>query len=468
MQMMLRRCWILAWIGMALAVPALAAEPVPAPGKLRASTSVPECAAATPAMLTAAACEAAFQSGSQSLAWEWAGGSGQVDGFRLYRSQDGTTVRIADKANAALRMIMLEPLRGRQAGAVCYSVRAYKGLLESAASNEVCLTALPQALPPAPISLRLTNSASECAAAAGSISPDAICNVVLRDHGQVLVFNWAGEADIDGFRLYDSVDGKPVLHETKYDPDQRVFLIPPASAGKVSDYCFQVRAFSGERESWPTNTVCVAPPKALPAPAPSGARLALVPTGGTLLSAVESSKNFNPGCPYPPHTVKTRTKAAFTDGVRASHGYRDLNSVCGERILTWSEGSAEFALSAVPARFIKATLKFVSEGGAANAGCVRELFAYNMAIQDKSPGGARFEKLGDPLAWFTFHKAASIANGANLAAQGANAFDVTALLRQSIQRNYKTQGFNFAVNQDMKGGNPCAASYKAFVLEIES
>jgi hypothetical protein len=460
------RCWTLACIGVAWSTAALAADPLPAPGKLRASASVAECAAAAPA---ATACEDAFKSGGQSLAWEWAGASGQIDGFRVYRNQDGSTIRIADKVNDALRMIMIEPLKGQQNGPSCYSVRAYKGLVESASSNEVCLAAPPRALPPAPISLRLTNSASECAAAAGSISPGAICEVVLKDHGQVLVFNWAGAADIDGFRLYDSVNGKPVLHETKYDPDQRVFLIPPASVGKVSDYCFQVRAFSGERESWPTNTVCVAPPKALPAPVSNGAVLALVPSGGTLLTGVETTKNFNPGCPYPPRTVKTRTKVAFADGVRATNVYRDLNSVCGERTLMWSEGSAEFALSALPARFVKATLKFVSEGGDASTGCVRDLFAYNMAIRDNSPGGARFEKLGDPLAWFTFHKAASIANGASLAPQGGNAFDVTALLRQSIQRNYKTQGFNFAVNQDMKGGNhACAAGYKAFVLEIES
>lgn len=462
------RCGAVAWMAMAWAGPALAADPVPAPGKLRASASVAECAAATPGVLTAAACEEAFRSGSQSLLWEWAGG--QIDGFRLYQSSDGKTTRIADKANGALRMIMIEPFKGQRTGSHCYSVRAYKGLAESASSNEVCIAALAQGaqgLPPAPISLRLTANVNECAAAAGSATPGAICDAVLREHGRVLVFNWAGDADIDGYRLYDSADGKPVLQDTQYDPDQRVFQIPALKAGKSSDYCFQVRAFSGERESWPTNTVCVEPPKAVPPPVPSGDVLVLAPSGGALLNGVETYKNFNSGCPFPARTVKTRTKSPFKDGVRASYVLRDLNSVCGERMVMWSEGSAEFALSAVPASFIKATLKFAAGDGGAPAGCVRDLFSYNLGIQDNSPGGSRYEKLGDPLAWFTYHKTGTIA--ANLAPQGVYAFDVTAVLRQSIQRKYKHQGFNFSVSQDAIGVHQaCAAGYKAFTLEFET
>ncbi|MES2014918.1 MAG: hypothetical protein V4484_00370 [Pseudomonadota bacterium] len=402
---------------------------------------------------------------SQSLEWEWPGGP--IDGFRLYQNQDGKAVRVADKANAALRMIIVEPSKGQRSGSTCYSVRAYKGLAESQSSNEVCLEAPTQAAqgqPLPPISLRLTSSASECAAAAGAV-PGAICDAVLKEGAKVLVFNWAGEADIDGYRLYDSAGGKPVLQETKYDPDQRVFQLPAAIAGKVTDYCFQVRAFRGERESWPTNTVCADRPPVVAAPAPSGNVLVLAPSGGALLTSVETYKNFNPGCPYPAHTIKTRTKAAFKDGVKATYALRDLNSACGERVVMWNEGSAEFALDALPARFFKATLKFVSEGGDAQQGCVRDVFAYNLAIQDKSPGGGRYEKLGDPLAWFTYHKTASIASAASLAPQGGNAFDVTALLRKSIQRRHKNQGFNFAVKQDKQG---CTAGYKAFTLEIET
>lgn len=463
----LLRCCAVVWMLLAGASPVQAADPVAAPARLRASASVAECAAATPGVLTAAACEEAFRSGSQSLLWEWPGG--QIDGFRLYQRHDGKTVRIADKANGALRMIMVEPFKGQRAGSHCYSVRAYKGLAESASSNEVCIAALAQdtqALPPAPISLRLTGNVHECAAAAGSATPGAICDAVLKGLGRVLVFNWAGAADIDGYRLYDSADGKPVLQDTQYDPDQRVFQIPAAKAGKRSDYCFQVRAFSGERESWPTNTVCTEPPKALPAPVPSGNVLVLAPSGGALLNGVETYKNFNAGCPFPARTVKTRTKAAFRDGVRTSYVLRDLNSVCGERMVMWSDGSAEFALSAVPAGFLKATLRFAADDGA-REGCVRELFAYNLPIQDNSPGGARYEKLGDPLAWFTYHKTMTIA--ANLAPQGSYAFDVTAVLRQSIERRYRNQGFNFSVNQDASGvQQACAAGYKSFTLEFES
>lgn len=472
MNTVLTRCSVVVWMVAAWAGPALAAAPIPAPDKLRASASVAECAAATPGVLTAGACDEAFRAGSQSLLWEWQGGSGQIDGFRLYQSHDGKTLRVAEKASAALRMMLIEPQKGQRPGAYCYSVRAYKGMAESKSSNEVCLTALPQAaagLPLAPIGLRLTSSASECAAAAGSTAPGAICEAVLREHGRVLVFNWAGDADIDGYRLYDSAGGKPLLRETKYDPDQRVFQIPAASAGKTSDYCFQVRAFAGERESWPTNTVCVEPPPVVQAPVPSGDMRVLAPSGGVLLTGVETYKNFNPGCPYAARTIKTRTRAPFMDGLRATYVRREMSNVCGERTVMWSEGSAEFALAALPARFVKATLKFVSDGGGAAQGCVRDLFAYNLAIQDNSPGGVRYEKLGDPLAWFTYHKTVTIANPASLAAQGGNAFDVTAVLRKSIERKYKTQGFHFGVNQDMTGGNQmCAAAYKAFVLEIES
>lgn len=467
-------------------------DSIAAPVSLHASASAAECAAATPGVMTAAACDVAIKSNYQPLVWTWTGNQGAIDGFRLYDRYNGQPVEMAVKSNAALRMFIIAPLNGVKIDAWCFSVRAFKGNAESQSSNEVCLQALapvPPPLPPAPAGLHLTKSVSECASAAGNPLLAFLCDAAIKANGQVLAFDWKGgpNVEIDGYRLYDNVSGKRLLHETKYHRDQRMFVIPALSGEKLSDFCFQVRAFSGERESLPSNTVCVAPLAPVPPPPGSKYLTVLQPIGGILVNEVDWHKDFNSGCPFTEHMTKIRTRDPFAGTIQAMYMHIDKNILCGKRILVWNEGSVEFAMSAVPAKFYKATLKFISNGTVAKVGteggflnvfgnpvtvnsvnCISALTAYNTGGLDNSESAIASEKLGNPLAWFSFDNTATIANATNTAQEGGNAFDVTAVLRQSVKTKQKKQGFNFAVNRAMVGDNDmCVAGFKAFTLEFE-
>ena len=431
-----------------------------------------------------------IEAAQTDLAWQFAGpgcfpGSAgkpapdckyvsDIEGFKVF---NGPNQLFKQVTNPAARTLSLG-----QAPAGCFTVSAYKGALESARSDQVCVPPPP----PAPTNLHLTKDVNECATAAGGKLLAFICDAAIKANGQVLVFDWksAGD-DVDGFRLYDTVNGQTMLKETKFNSAQRAFIIPAMAGVKIDDYCFKVRAFDGERESAPSNTVCVDPLKPVPPPVPAKNVQVFVPSGGDLVTAVEMRSNFNNGCPFPERSVKTRTRAKFAGSLGADYIHLDKNVLCGKRILIWNEGSAEFTLADMPPKFNKATLKFTSNGTVArinseggllgskgdtvynSVNCVRELFAYNFGIHDNSTGGP-YEKLGDPLAWFDFHNIATIASATNTAANGANSFDVTEVLRKSMKAKQKKLGFNFAVDRSMVADkNMCAAGFTNFTLEVE-
>jgi hypothetical protein len=462
---------------------------IPAPFDLRATFGMAQCAASAQGVLTASACDAALKANYQPLVWGWSGSPGQIDGFRLYDKYNGKPIEVADKTNAKLRMFMVEPLKGVQINSYCFTVRAYKGITESPSSNEVCIKPLPPVpppLPPTPTNLHLTKNVTECATAAGSPLLAFVCDAAIKANGQVLVFDAKGDG-IEGYRLYDSYGGAQVLQESKFHADQRMFIIPALTGIKINDYCFKVRSVGADAESLPSNTVCVDPLKPVPPPAPPKNVTILAPVGGTIVSAVETRKNFNSGCPFTERLTKLRTKGKFDGSLSAMYIHRDTNILCGKRALIWTEGSAEFALNEVPAKFNKATLKFISSGTLAKVGteggflnvfgnkvtlnsvnCVREIYSYNIGIHDNSAGGGTYEKMGDPLAWFSYHKTGTVATATNTTPGGANAFDVTAIVRQSIKTKQKKQGFNFAVEQGMLGDNDmCTAGFSEFTLELE-
>ncbi|HEU4777452.1 MAG TPA: hypothetical protein VFS95_11545, partial [Telluria sp.] len=397
-----------------------------------------------------------------------------IEGFKVF---NGPNQLFKQVANPGARTLSLG-----QNPSGCFSVSAYKGALESARSEQVCVPPPP----PAPTNLHLTKDVNECAAAAGGKLLAFICDAAIKANGQVLVFDWQGGADeIDGYRLYDTVNGQPMIKDTKFHSAQRAFIIPAMGGVKLDDYCFKVRAFDGERESAPSNTVCVDPLKPIPPYVPTKNVQVFVPSGGALVTGVEMHTNFNNGCPFPERSVKTRTRANFTGSLGANYIHRDKNILCGKRIVIWNEGSAEFTLADMPAKFYKATLKFTSNGTLAivnseggllgdkgnkvynSVNCVREVFAYNFGMLDNSTGGP-YEKIGDPKAWFAFHNIATIASAANTAPNGANSFDVTEVLRKSLKGNQKKLGFNFAVDRSMVGdNNMCAAGFTNFTLEVE-
>lgn len=397
-----------------------------------------------------------------------------IEGFKVF---NGPNLLFKQVANPAARTLSLG-----QSPTGCFSVSAYKGALESARSEQVCM---PPPLP-APTNLHLTKDVNECAAAAGGKLLAFICDAAIKANGQVLVFDWQGGPDeIDGYRLYDTVNGSTMLKDTKFHAAQRAFIIPAMGGVKLDDYCFKVRAFDGERESAPSNTVCVDPLKPIPPYVPSKNVQVFVPSGGALVTAVEMHTNFNNGCPFPERSVKTRTRANFSGSLAAYYIHKDKNILCGKRILLWNEGSVEFKLADLPPKFNKATLKFTSNGTFAkvnseggllgdkgdkvfnSVNCVNDLYAYNFGLLDNSAGGPD-EKIGDPKAWFSFHKTATIASGTNTAPNGTNSFDVTEVLRKSIKGNQKIQGFNFAVDRSMVAdNNMCSAGFSNFTLEVE-
>jgi hypothetical protein len=65
------------------------------------------------------------------LVWEWAGDPADIDGFRIYL--DGALVETAPNTGSATYLGGTSPICG--AGALRYTVRAYRGALESAPSN---------------------------------------------------------------------------------------------------------------------------------------------------------------------------------------------------------------------------------------------------------------------------------------------------------------------------------------------
>lgn len=443
-----------------------------------------------------------FDPDQSGLRWQWGkegcfpGAAGKpvtcpwikdIEGFKVYNPA-GKLIRTV--SNPSLRTTLLG-----KTSEDCLSVKAYKGALESAASVPSCGAnggkVLPQPADPAlaaPSNLRLAKTAAECSAATGGVFMGLMCDAAIKANGQALVFTWTGgKSSIDGFRLYDSYNGSAMLNATQANPDSRLFVIPALDGVKVSDWCFYVRSFEDERESKPSNTVCVQPlPKVIPPPPPPNL-LVLTPAKGNTVTDVRSEKNFNNGCPWAKKVFSSRAKGDFVDGMVVGFIHKDKNILCGKRLLIWMEGDVEFPLADVPAKFTKATLKFTSGGTMAiintkpglldsfgnpktlnTVNCVREVFAYDTKILHK-PGGTQYEYMGENSAYFGYLGLTTLATGTNTAVDGANVLDVTELLRNRLKAKKKKVGIAFGVDQAMYANQDmCLAPFHSFSLEIES
>lgn len=108
-------------------------------------TDAQQCGAHGYAALAVEACAAAINAGEVVVAWSWNATACQaapacttsIDGFRVYRfagKSEDSAVPVTTQYSGARVTLVSFP----DPGGTCFVVRAYKGRLESADSNEYC------------------------------------------------------------------------------------------------------------------------------------------------------------------------------------------------------------------------------------------------------------------------------------------------------------------------------------------
>ena len=123
------------------------------PNNLRQTTDVSVCVNAAGGASLKVWCEAAFKNKIPVLVWDWTKQScfppaagetpkpcssiSDIDGFNIYDSQDGKPLFVTSQ-DKSVRMFMLVPSNTLITD-YCFSVRAYKGTVQSAASNTLCV-----------------------------------------------------------------------------------------------------------------------------------------------------------------------------------------------------------------------------------------------------------------------------------------------------------------------------------------
>jgi hypothetical protein len=137
-----------------------AAAAIPAAHNLRETVDPEQCYQSTPQTGTfwKTICQSVIDSGGKVLAWDWLAQScfpspdGQgscnlisdIEGFRVYDRYSGQPIAIATTA-PNVRVAFLTPLKGVYLNEGCFSVRAYKGGLESPDSAALCVDRPPLA-----------------------------------------------------------------------------------------------------------------------------------------------------------------------------------------------------------------------------------------------------------------------------------------------------------------------------------
>lgn len=121
---------------------------IPAPTGLRSTQSAAECASAGGGgLLLGNFCQAALEHNDQVLVWDWSGSG--IEGFRVYDRRDGSALVLETKDMPKQHVYFVPALKnGIWVNDGCFSVRAWRGDRESAASNVVCLN--PKAPPSIP------------------------------------------------------------------------------------------------------------------------------------------------------------------------------------------------------------------------------------------------------------------------------------------------------------------------------
>ena len=410
-----------------------------------------------------------------------------IEGFRIYTSAGSAMGTIADPA--------------RRIGTItshavnCVVVRAYKGAMESENSQPACLDAAKpspfqtaNSIPP-PTNLRATTGASDCAAATGGGMMAFVCDMAVKNHVQPLVWTWNAPAnvDIDGFRIYDAVNGEAYVVDTKASVEQRVYMAPPLSGVVASDWCFTVRAFRSSLESKSSNQVCLTPLKALPPPKPvKPEAIVISASGGSGWIDIRLRKDFNTGCPWSEKNTRIRTRFGFGGYMQVNFIHQDKNILCGDLMAQHTESGVMFPLNDVPTAFTKATLHFTSNGGYAKVGteggflnvfgnavtpnvnCTKAVHSYYNAIPDNTAPPAGEYRIGDPSAYFSFLTEDLVATNTVTGPGADNAIDVTALVIKAIKAKRGKLGFVWSTDESMPHNNDaCLSSFGPFWLEVE-
>ncbi|MEO8160286.1 MAG: PAN domain-containing protein [Arenimonas sp.] len=426
------------------------------------------------------------------VAWQWSqhgcfpGGAGSVpkscpfvqgiEGFRIYRLDGSLALTVSDPQR---REAVLGPQPGN-----CYLVTAFKGDMESGPSPTACVEGPPPPHPlsttlPVPGNLRSTTDPKACAAVVGGLLGGIICDAAMKNNSQPLLWDLSG-GGIDGFRVYDTYNGAPILAKAEANPKLRVFMIEPVKGVVVNDSCFTVRSYKGEFESLPSNPICLTPKGVLPPP--QKPYLLIAPSSGLQVLGVEMLKNQNSGCPFATRHTEVRASGPSDGSIMTMWLHRDTNILCGQLTAVWNESSVMFPLDAVSADFTSARLKFTAGGSVAklgtepgflgtfgnavtmNVNCIKAIHSYHSTLHDNAQDSERY---GDPKAYFSWLKEAQVATSANSMPGAVNSIDVTSLVKQSLAKGKQSLGFVWEVERAMHNDNDmCAAPFNNVVLEI--
>ena len=434
--------------------------------------------------------EASEELGEHTIRWTWSGkgcfpgaaGSApkpcpyvkDIDGFKVYRFDGGLIKTLEPQwRDASL---------GKQSGDKCYVVTAFKGELESAPGPVACTNA-PKTPPyktsssiPTPANLRATQDPKECAAATGGGFMGPICDAALKSNAQILLWDHPGTG-IDGFRVYDSVKQLPFVVDTKPNAKLRMFAVQPTQIA-LSDYCFTVRAYKGDTESPSSNPVCITPKG--PAPVPVKPKVVLAPMSGMYSSGVELLRNQNSGCPFEMKHYDIRNSGPLAPAFTAMWMHIDKNILCGKRTVLWTEASVLFPLDELPENFKKVELRFTAgdtvakegtEGGFLGAfgnkptfgkNCIQSIHAYYDTLVDNTSDP---DRLSAPNEYFSWLKEDLITT--QTTANTTHRYDITPLVKKSLDKKKKKLGFVWSVNRNMAADNDmCIATYEDVALEV--
>jgi hypothetical protein len=108
----------------------------------------------------------------------------------------------------------------------------------------------------APANMHPTTDLQECGTHGGLLGGPILCQSLLPKGELALVWDWNGQGDIDGYRIYRTDNGNRVAVGTQAPGKQvTLFVVPPPSDG-YNGKCYAVTAYQGGKESDLSNNAC--------------------------------------------------------------------------------------------------------------------------------------------------------------------------------------------------------------------
>jgi LysM repeat protein len=411
-----------------------------------------------------------------------------IEGFKIYGEQGGL---IKTLNGAQLTSSVVGIVSGK-----CFTLTAFKGVLESKKSKAGCVDAdlKPQTETnkniATPYNLRETKNAADCVSATGDTVMSQWCEAAFQIKMPVLVWDWtkqscfpqpAGEVpkpcpyigDIDGFKIYNSYG---FLIDTTGSASFKMSLLPSiTSSGQA--LCFYIRAYKGYMESPASNTVCVKPP------VPD--KLTLKPSAQRTLMEFNSKQHYNSACPLPKkHLILRGSDEKVYDAFNVVYIRKALGLVCDKHNTVWFEGAVKFPLTDLPPEIEQATLHFISGGSmgklgtdsgwlgrigvdyTSNVSCTKVIATYHYTLGKNQEDGITY--LGPPSAHYGFVIedlwTSEVANAPNL----KNSIDVTPLIKKNLQQGKKSLGFVWLTDEELRDDNDrCVSSFHTFEIEVK-